>query len=245
MLTAIRPSQPGFQSQPARASVAPAQAQEASQPLDLTTIDNAQEAAAIPCLNPGLLSVVVTGAFISAMSNGPATAALQVALNGVPGSLSYTFNPQNPQQAITASGEVGGLPYRESWSIDQDKRQLTLTAQLGDTPVEVNMTAGEKSVLARGSVGDLTLTQVIGGEEDLSSVTSNGQLGNERFNHQIDFAEDENGEYKVSIAGQLGEATLEQTVTLARAEDAQLSMQGEGNLAGTSFAMSGKLYAGR
>lgn len=48
MLTAIRPNQIAFQSQPARASAPPAEAPAASQPLDLTTIDNAQEARRCP-----------------------------------------------------------------------------------------------------------------------------------------------------------------------------------------------------
>lgn len=242
MLTSI---QPALAARPYTATSAPAPKSDpaAAEPLDLSSIDTPAKAAALPCVNPALLGVLVTGLIVCSMTSSPATAILSLTLGDQQGNLTYTFNPRNPEQAITANGELGGQSYRETWSLDQEKKQLAVSARLGETPIELKLNAGQQAMLVKGNIGDFTVTQVIGGKEDLSSINSNGQLGNVRFSHDIQVSEDEDRNYLMAVNGKLGRESIEQSVKIGKGEDSDLMFQGSGQVAGTPFAMDGRLYA--
>ncbi len=190
-----------------------------------------------------MLGVVLTGGIVSSMSNSPAIAIISLTLGDNAGKLTYNFNPRKPEQAITVSGELGGQAYSETWAVDQQKQQVSITGALGDNPIAVTLSAGQKGFLAQGTIGQVGLTQVLGGESDFSQITTTGKLGTESLNHNIAVTQDEDQNYHLSVSGTLGQSTLEQTATIARSEDADLQFEAQGNLAGASFTMSGQLYA--
>lgn len=217
---------------------------EAAQPLDLTSIDTPQKALALPCLNPALLGVALTGAIASSMTGSPATAVVSLTLGDLQGKLTYTFNGQNPQQALQVTGEIGGQAYQETWSIDQQSQKASVHGSLGENAIDLTLSAGQKGMLLRGTLGQVGVTQILGGESDLSSITGTGKLGSESLEHSIKLTQDDNNNYQMAVTGKLGQSTLEQSATIARDQDGQIQFNGQGKLAELDFTMAGTLYTG-
>lgn len=231
--TALTPSAPR-QSEP----------ETAAQPLDLTSIDTPQKALTLPCLNPALLGVALTGAIATSMSGSPATAVVSLTLGELQGNLTYTFNGQNPQQALQVSGQIGGQAYQETWSIDQQSQKATVRGSLGENAIDLTLSSGQKGMLLRGSLGQVPVTQVLGGESDLSSITGTGKLGSELLDTSIKLTQDENNGYQMAVTGKLGQSALEQSASIARGDNGEIQFNGQGKLAELDFTMAGTLYTG-
>lgn len=240
MMISAMSARPALSTLSPRAAATP-QAETAAEPLDLSTIDTPAKAVLLPCLNPATQGVVLAGMVLSSMSGSPVTASLQMAFNDLTGDVNYKFNHEDLSQAVTAQGTIAGLPYSETWSLDQEKKTINMQAQLGETKVDLTLTPGQKGALVRGKAGNLPVLQIIAMEGNSGEkITTRGKLGTETFNGDMSIKEREDNGYDLTVTGKLGNAEISQQVSLAKQEQG-LQMSGEGNLAGTSFSFTGSL----
>lgn len=218
-----------------RVTSAPPQA--ASEPVDFSSIDTPEKAVLMPILNPAILSATLAGIFLSTMTNGPVSAALSLAFNDTRGELQYTCTGEG----ASATGQIGGLEYRESWTLDREKRQMLVEASLGETRMQMTITPGSQNAAqARGQIGDLKLIQVIGGKSDMSSVSANGRLGGQTLGVNLAAREEERDTYLLSVNGAVGQAPLSQEIKLSQAGEG-FAIEASGAMAGTDFRLSGSL----
>ncbi|MEW6279053.1 MAG: hypothetical protein AB1758_10545 [Candidatus Eremiobacterota bacterium] len=222
----------------------------APEPIDFGSIDCAKKASLLPTLNTSVLATVVTGLIASSMTGAPASATISMLFNETPGNLTYSFNPNSPEALVTGSGDLGGVAYSENWSINQETGALSVTAKLGETDMQFNLSESEDGGMRiSGNIGQLAVDQslfaVESDQEDRNRVVVDGTIGGSRFHQELTVTE-EGGEcgqdpkQMLNVSGYVGTSDLTQVTALSQHETGMGADAG-GNLAGVAFTMNASL----
>ncbi|GMU57998.1 MAG: hypothetical protein AMXMBFR33_71440 [Candidatus Xenobia bacterium] len=216
--------------------------------IDFSRIDCPNKALLLPTLNPAAVATVVTGLIASSMTGAPASAALALTFNDTAGSLSYSFNPNDPNALVTATGTLGEAAYTENWAVNTETGAITVTGTIGESTQELTFSECEEqnAMFINGRVGDLAVSQKLflvesqSGDESRSRLVVDGAIGGRSYHQELSLLGESEGGSAIGTSGYLAGSDLNQVILTSSTETGANTLAA-GDVAGVEVTLNADL----
>lgn len=226
---------------------------------DISRIDTAAKAAALPIMDPAVqlgLAAGVAAIIYSAMAGGGVPLITLDVLDKAGSKhvhANYTLDAKDQQSPIKVSGDLSGEPVSGGLKVDEEAEKVSWQGQLGQNAEELHFAADPENEALRveckfGEVeGSLEFTPIRGqrGDDDFKGYRVEGTLGGQPYFVDTTFelpedlqrkaAEGERLEAKMHASGKLGDLDISKDYTIVGQQTGSgltIEVNGSGTTAG-------------